>query len=373
MWFTSEEFCSRRARAQSTMSKFGLDYVLVLEPENVTYLTGFFTEGYHTSFQAAILPADGPPITIFREAERFHFEATAAWPDRTVSWLDGESRTSVIARALREAGVRGRVGFEGSSWMASYSTMKEVMAERSDLGWVALDQELTRLRLIKSPAEIEFHRRAGVAVDAMQLAVTTLARAGLAESDLVLAASAAGLRAGNHAVDPGPLAAGERSRHIHSFFSIDGVIGTNDLIFSEMDASHRCYRTRSMRTIALGSEAKAVAATYAQFVELQDQALDTVRPGAACAETDAILRKGVVSTRWVKSYPNKTFYGLGFLLIPNTAEPFEVTEGSSLMFEEGMVLHSYLSAAGINISDTIVVTKDGHERLTNAPRELIKN
>ena len=36
-----------------------------------------------------------------------------------------------------------------------------------------------------------------------------------------------------------------------------------------------------------------------------------------------------------------------------------------------MVLHMYLTIANISISETVLVTPDGSERLTTYPRELI--
>ena len=51
MWFASAEYMTRVDNARKYMAERELDYLMVFEPEMVTYLTGFYTQGYSTSFQ----------------------------------------------------------------------------------------------------------------------------------------------------------------------------------------------------------------------------------------------------------------------------------------------------------------------------------
>jgi Xaa-Pro dipeptidase len=95
-----------------------------------------------------------------------------------------------------------------------------------------------------------------------------------------------------------------------------------------------------------------------------------VRPGVAATVPDAIDREGVLAAGLRETYTNKTFYSVGLLLQPNGGEPLEAHPGASWAFEENMVFHSYILARGFGMSETIVVTGDGHERLTNFPRQL---
>ena len=57
---------------------------------------------------------------------------------------------------------------------------------------------------------------------------------------------------------------------------------------------------------------------------------------------------------------------LGVLLIAGCAAP-----GSAWAFEPGMTFHTYVLAGSFGFSETITITDDGFERLTNFPRELL--
>ena len=71
-----------------------------------------------------------------------------------------------------------------------------------------------------------------------------------------------------------------------------------------------------------------------------------------------------------KTYTNKTFYSVGLLLHPSGGEALEAAPGCGWRFEAGMTFHTYVLARGFGMSETIAVTADGHERLTNFPRQL---
>ena len=70
------------------------------------------------------------------------------------------------------------------------------------------------------------------------------------------------------------------------------------------------------------------------------------------------------------TYTNKTFYSVGLLLQPNGGESLEAHPGADWAFEENMVFHTYVLARGFGMSETIRVTADGSERLTNFERQL---
>ncbi|WP_321938082.1 Xaa-Pro peptidase family protein [Paraburkholderia sp. J8-2] len=369
MWFDIAEYQSRLENAQKYMARHELDYLLVFEPELVTYLTGFYTLGYGTSFQCVLVPSSGLPLTVLRKAEQFHFNDTAAWLDKYLLWYDGESAPDVVIRAMAELSVKGRVGFDGASWRATTTIMDRVRgAIRAS--FIDLGTQLDSLRFIKSQAEIAYMREAGKAVSLMHEAGIRAVSPGATERDLMIATASAGLRGGSDQAEPGPLASGERAYHIHSCFQ-ERVISHDDLVFLEMCAHKKNYHARCMRTIVVGQHDDRMVDTYRRFVDIQDEALATIRAGVHCSVPDRIVREGVVKTGWVDQYPNKTFYGIGMMFWPNTYEKLEVTHNADFHFEAGMTFHAYISARGLNISESIVITDRGHERLTTFDRGII--
>ena len=63
-------------------------------------------------------------------------------------------------------------------------------------------------------------------------------------------------------------------------------------------------------------------------------------------------------------------YSVGLMLQPNGGEPLEAAPGCTWSFEPGMTFHTYVLAKGFGMSETITITADGYERLTNFPRQL---
>lgn len=369
MWFELSEYQARLGKCQKFMAHNNLDYLLVFEPELVTYLTGFYTFGYLTSYQFAVVPASGLPVAVIRKAEEYHFKDTAAWKDSYLMWFDGESAVDVTKRALAELFVKGRVGFEGASWRANTTIMDGVRAS-NPAQFVDFGAQIDSLRFIKSQAEIAYMREAGKVCDLMQAAAIEAANPGASERDIMIAASTVGLRAGNDWPDAGPIASGERAYHIHMTYG-DRVLENNDIVFLEMTPHHKQYHARSMRTILLGEHDKRMPSVYQRFVDAQNEAFSTLKAGVHCSVPDRIIRDAVLSSGWVDQYPNKSFYGIGMMLHPNTYEKLEVTKSADFYFEAGMTFHAYISANGLNISESIVITEDGFELLTQFDRSLV--
>jgi Xaa-Pro dipeptidase len=101
-----------------------------------------------------------------------------------------------------------------------------------------------------------------------------------------------------------------------------------------------------------------------------------MKPGARAAEVDAILRDGVLSAGLRDSYDNITGYTLGLYAPagPRTSDFTRIFHPQAeWRLEAGMVFHMYASAQGASLSETVLVTPTGSERLTTLPRTLIVN
>jgi Xaa-Pro dipeptidase len=108
-----------------------------------------------------------------------------------------------------------------------------------------------------------------------------------------------------------------------------------------------------------------------KLVKIQDKALSEVGPGVAATVPDSIYRSEMLGSGLVKQYTNKTFYSIGLLLHPSGGEALEASPIATWSFQPGMTFHTYVLARDFGMSETIVITESGYERLTQFPRELI--
>ena len=117
----------------------------------------------------------------------------------------------------------------------------------------------------------------------------------------------------------------------------------------------------------------SVRAAAETLISLQDSQIAALRPGAVAADVDRIVREGVVAAGLRTSYDNITGYTLGFY--PTSTQHISdfthiFTPKADWVLQKGMTLHMYASAAGLALSESVLVTDEGVERLTKSERKL---
>ena len=366
--FDMGEFRARVARIQAILNGKSLDALLAFQPETVTWTTGFMTRGY-TSFQLAIIPASGDPTIVCRDVEDYYVETTSAFPDR-VMWSDSDDPTEVAARAIGDRlGTNPRIGIELNSWQLPAATYHALRSALPRARWQDESGTVTKLRLIKSPAEIDYQRRASKAAEAGMEAAIKVASIGVSEREMAAEICAAMIRAGSDLPGPGVLSSGERAHHLHGGYT-DRKLVEGDIVQVETTPCVKHYHARFMRPIRVGNVSREDELVVRKLIEIQDAALAEVKPGIAASLADRIYRDGVLGSGLRSSFTNKTFYSVGLLLHPSGGEPLEAAPGCDWHFEAGMTFHTYVLAKGFGMSETIAVTSDGIERLTKFPRRL---
>jgi Xaa-Pro dipeptidase len=369
LWFEREEFDGRIARVRDVLRERDVDVLLAFHPASVTYLTGFFSTAYML-FSIAIVPADSgaEPLTACRDNEAYWFRRTGAF-DPVLFWEDGDKPSEIIARALAAAGAtRARIGFE-SSWPLNEKLEAAIRALLPDATFVDLgDDVVSRLREVKSPAELALIRAAGRAVEAGTVAGIEAARAGVSEREVAAEISAALIRAGSDVAGPGPMGSGERAEHLHARYE-NRVLQAGDTMNLEVDGCVTEYYARFFRTLKIGRATADERALADRLLRLQERAWAEVRPGAPVSVPDRMIREGI-EAEGIARYTNNTFSSIGLTLYPPQRSAL-VVRGSDWAFEAGMAFHSYVKVGAFMFSETIAVTDDGHELLTRHPRELI--
>ena len=367
-WFAKAEYLARLSRIQSELRQKSLDALIAFQPETVTWATGFFTRGYG-SFQFAIVPASGQPAIVCRDVEEYYVNATCAFPDREL-WSDSDDYLEIGARAIRQRlGAAPALAVELSAWPLSAGRFAALKAALPKAAWHDQSRLASRLRLTKSPAELDYQRRAGKAAEAGMTAAVRTAAAGVSEREIAAEITAAMIRAGSDVPGPGVLSSGERAFHLHGGYS-DRVLNSGDIVQVETTPGVRHYHARFMRPLRVGIPTDQEIQTVERLIAIQDAALAEVGPNVSAAVPDAVYRDGVLSAGLRNSYTNKTFYSVGLILHPSGGEQLEAVPGCSWTFEVGMTFHTYVLAQAIGMSETIAVTADGYERLTNYPRQL---
>jgi len=368
-WFDKAEYKSRLSKLQAELKQRNLDGLVTFLPETITWTTGFYTRAF-TGFQLAVIPAEGEPTIMCRNVSLYYVERTYAF-NQFELWKDGDDKTQKAIELIGLVlGSNSRLGIEAGAWSVSYNLYRSLMDGLPDVKWTDVGDMAAMLRVTKSPAEITYLRQAAVAAETGMTAGVEAAQVGSSERDIAAAVCAAMIKAGSDHAGPGVLSSGERANHLHGG-ATDRILEVGDTVQLEPTPHVRHYNARFMRTIKVAEASDEDFETVAKLIDIQDKALATVAPGVAATVPDGYYREGILDSGLADTYTNKTFYSVGMLMDPTDAEPLEANPVATWSFEAGMTFHSYLLVKDFGFSETILVTKDGYERLTKYPRKLI--
>lgn len=369
--FSREEYAQRLNAVRKKMRERGVDVLLVDEMEHVFYLAGFQNPG--SMYRVCIVPLDHDPIMVLRRLDEPAF-LERTWLRNHVPFADWEDPVSVLARILAQRGWAGkRIGLEMDSHYLSVHRYEAIKAALPEAMWVDFSGVLWEVRLRKSPQEIAYLRQAARIADAAILEAIAAAGEGKSEREVAAVASHAFVKLGADHGRTGPITSGSRSASLHGGLW-DHRLEAGDILHMEFVPQVHGYSARLMRPTVIGMPSSEQAETARILIKVQDQQLAAMKPGAVAKDIDGICREQVLQARLRATYDNITGYTLGYYGMPQPPRASDFTRVflpiSDWVLEAGMVFHMYTSARGMAFSETVLVTENGHERLTQTERKL---
>lgn len=365
--FSTEEFKTRVVRVQEAMAREGIDVLIVHAPENIYYLTGHQTSGYF-AYQTVVLGQTGDPELLLRFLEKGNVHEYS-WLADAHTWKEGDDMVERTLDVVRRFTVAGkRVGLEKRCWFLTSAIAEALAAALGNSVIVDASLLVDRVRVIKSPAEIGYIRRAAqIAEIEQQVAFATICD-GATEAQVAAAVYAAGVNAGcEYTGLPHHIMSGYRYNVCHANWS-PKLIRRGELILFELYGCLERYHATQMRTVAIGEASDEVRRAAEIVVAAQDAGIQAMKPGASAREVDALVRLPIRKIR--PDYYNRTGYSTGIGFPPKTAEweALDFNEQEDWELKEGMAFHMLALACGFGISETVVVTSTGVERLTGSNR-----
>lgn len=370
--FSVAEYRRRLDLVQNVMFSRELDYVILDEPEMMAWLAGYSVS--ENCWRACVVPKSGDPFLLVRSLD-YPPARERSWLNDYLVFADWEDPLEILAAELDKRRLplnRIGVDFQSNSFTIhrhQWFAKRLVQTEFVDLERAAWD-----LRMVKSPEEIDHCRNACAKLDEALALTMSAIKEGVPQQNAAAAAAAAYYKLGFDDGYVGPITVASDWDSIHGFMG-DAPYKKGDIVHIELLPRYRAYTVRIMRSVIVGAASDPQKRAMQSLVDLQDQQIAAMRPGAVARDIDAIVREGVVKAGLRPDYKNITGYTLGVtpLVSQHTSDLYRCfLPTSQWLLEEGMILHMYTSAAGLAISETILVTKTGGERLTQTPRQLFE-
>jgi Xaa-Pro aminopeptidase len=358
------DVAARISRVRERLPDAEVDALVVTHLPNVRYLTGFTGSAAMllVTGERALLTTDGRYRTQAAE------QLAAAGVDAEVEvGATTDAQRAALASALPTG---ARVGLEAHAvtW-ASQRGLAEALAAHE---LVPTDGVVEALRRVKEPAEVARIRAAcAIADDALASLLPTLVdRPSEREFALELELSMRRRGASGNSFDP-IVAAGPNGALPHAR-PTDRPIDAGELVVIDFGCIVDGYCSDMTRTVSVGDPGADARRLWDLVCESQRAGRAAVRAGVACSEVDRACRDVIVDAGLGDAFVHGTGHGVGLEIheAPRVAASARDTLEPALVVtvEPGVYLPG---VGGVRIEDTLVVTADGSEPLTEFPKDLV--
>ncbi len=338
-------------------SELEIDALLITQPANVRYLSGFKTpeDGrVLITEDFAVLITDGRYIA--QAAEESHLNVEIA----EQKWLED------VAERIGQR----RVGLESDH--VTHALFGK-MAEKLEREPVATEGLVGELRLRKTPQEIETLRQAARVTDEAYSHILNFIRAGQKELEVALELERFMREAGAEAKSFDIIvASGVRSAMPHGVAS-QKVIEQGDLVTLDFGARVDGYHADMTRAVAIGEIDGELRNMFDTVLEAQETSLHALAPGKDGRDIDGLAREVLNAKNLEERFPHGLGHGVGLQIhegprlskrISQTLEP-----GMTVTVEPGVYIPD---KGGVRIEDLAVITEEGYERLSHSDKSFVQ-
>ena len=350
----------RLEKLRRLLKKEKLDGLLVTSCPNVTYLTGFTGD----SSYLLVTPKSELLITDFRFVTQL---------DDECPWLEnysrptGENMVDSIPKLASKQRLKN-LGFDANSVTFALHCG---LSENFDGKLIPTAEMVESLRMIKDKQEVAEIR---TAITMAQRAFNVIKAA--IQPDQTEKQIAADLE---HQIRrfqgvgfsfPPIVGVGPRAALPHGIPS-DAKIADDDFVLIDWGANTGLYVSDLTRVIVTGRVSPKLQKVYDIVLRAQLAAIDLIRPGAIMSDVDAAARSLIADAGYGKYFGHGLGHGIGLQvhekpwLGVNRDEPLKA--GMVVTVEPGIYLPNW---GGVRIEDDVLVTRNGHEVLSDLPKDL---
>jgi Xaa-Pro dipeptidase len=372
-------------RVRSLMEDAGLDALVVRAPDNVVYLTNFWSmKGY----DACVFPRDGEPVLVCLEASA-EDAARTAWTVsvRHVRGYDAGDPRPVLSRTLDEcvdaARGYGRVGLELSlgtqaadrmvgepttftkAWFDAFPGAEDATALLARARMLKTEQEVARIRIANEIATQAMHH------------VRRRLEPGMKESEV--AALWQGYVHGQGTVRDDvelalPFSLVWSGRGIKTFTATaDLPVVEGEPVLFEIWVCADGYWADHTKNLVVGELRDDYAELEQGLLGVYGAALEACSPGRSMAELDSSVRDGLAALGYPGQPSHPVCHGVG----ARAHEPPYPHQAAGGSFEETMVLAIepgvyWEGGGGLRVEDNFLVGSDGLEKLSAFPDGVVR-
>lgn len=355
----------RLARIRESITHNHLDALLVNNPANVFYMTGF--ADFVDNAAAAIITGDNCYILV---DPRYTTEAKDKTRYAQVVEYSTQPLGNAIAELVNKIGPK-RIGYESDFITVSfYRQLRKDIDRNIELRSTKKIVDIVRRN--KDAVEIETIRKASAISDAAFDHVTKEIHTGMTEKEVAILIDFTLRKLGADKEAFETIAAAGPDSACPHWQPSDSVLQTGQFFKMDFGARLNNYNSDITRTVCLGQPDSKQKEIYRIVLDAQLKALDAIAPGRTGKEIDSVARDYIASQGYGNNFGHGLGHGLGILVHDGPG----FSRFSDIVLEPGMVITVepgiYIEGwGGVRIEDDIVVIETGFDNLTSATKDLI--
>jgi len=381
--FPVKEYQLRIKKTQMKMQEKGLDSLIISDPSNMNWLTGYDGWSFYVH-QAVILPAEGDPIwwgrgmdangakrTVFMKSERIY-----GYDD---SYVQNPNKHPMLdlATIIKKRGLnQGKIGLEMDNYWFSASAFLTLKGELS-VDFYDATSLVNWQRSIKSETEIIYMKRAAKIVQHMHEIILEKARVGLPKNELIAEvyhASVMGVDGfwGDYPSMVPMAPSGMDATAPHLTWD-DKQLVEGETTFFEIAGAYKRYQCPQSRTLFLGKPSQKYLDAEKAVLEGIEVGLEMAKPGNQCQDIARAFNTTLNKLGFEKD--SRCGYAIGVSYPPDWGErTMSFRDGDTSILKPGMTFHFmpalWLDDGGLEITEPFVITESGSECLCNTPRKM---
>ena len=385
--FSPDEFDRRIARTRAAMQDRGIDTLIVSDPSNMNWLTGYDGWSFYVH-QCVVLGLEDAPIWFGRGQDangalRTCFmapENIIGYADHFVQSTERHPMDDLSQHLLARLLDKGVIGVEMDNYWFTAAAFASLQSHLPNARFKDATGLVNWQRAVKSEAELDYMRVAGKIVSRMHERIFEHVTPGMRKCDLVAEIYDAALRydadigaGGDYPAIVPLLPSGADAAAPHLTWD-DAPMQSGEGTFFEIAGVFHRYHCPLSRTVFLGKPLQTFLDAEKAVLEGMAAGLEVARAGNLCEDIAhaffAVLKKyGIVKD-------NRTGYAIGVSYPPDWGErTMSLRPGDKTVLEENMTFHFmtglWMEDWGFEITESIRITRDGHECLADVPRRLV--
>lgn len=361
---TPETLANRLRTLRKRVRDAGHDAVLVINPVDTRYLTGFVGDDSWT-----LVPARGTKVYVLSDAR---FEEQIAREAPHVAAVMRQRSLVAELKTLRDRLKLTRVAVQKSSLtVARLEALKKGLSARGVAPW---DDGLITQRAIKDADEVKLIARAGKIQQAAFRELCDFIQPGQTEAEVAAFLEYRMRCLGADGVSFPSIVAADANAALPHAIPGRTKLKKNGLVLIDWGAKYGGYCSDMTRVVFIGrGPSKKMKEVYRVVLDAQVAGIAACRPGVRLREVDAAARKVIDDAGFGERFGHGLGHGIGLDIheAPRLShladEHAELEPGHVVTVEPGVYLPG---VGGVRIEDDVLITGRGHRVLTDLPKSL---